>query len=475
MTSDRNNNLTISDFKLVKKIGEGAFGSVYMAQEKSTENIYAIKYIKVAMANRSNLKGLTEEIRILSSIDHPNIVSYKSAFWDKPKTHICLAMEFMGGGDLTRIIRKHKKNKSYIPQTKIWSYTIQLLNGLQVLHELNIIHRDIKSANCFISKSKEEIKLGDMNVSKVTKGSYTKTQVGTPLYISPEIWKGKQYDNKTDIWSLGCLIYEMCTLSHPFSGKNLPELRMRILSGKYPPIPRHYDKMLSVIIKECLQVDSSLRPSATKLLDNNIIQKKMGLLPNHLKLINFEKNRSKLIDTIKIPMNIKNIKLPRKNSTKSRESLMRSNSLGEKKSNRSLTEPEEIIKKKILAKKVIEKRMRSSYMSGKMGFLPKIKKEKFKAIAQKLVSKRIDIPRIKGVPTYDKENYRTKNMTRRTPEKELDFPTRVSKKNRASVNAYFYVARKSAQQNRCRISADRIREINHYNSELKTLVYSGKK
>ena len=127
-----------------------------------------------------------------------------------------------------------------------------MLTGLKVLHDLKIIHRDIKSANTFLSQDFEQIKLGDMNVSKVTKRDFAETQVGTPLYISPEIWQGKKYDYKTDIWSLGCLLYEMCTLNYPFLGMDMNSLKRSILKGRYAPIPNFYNNDLTLMIKKCL-------------------------------------------------------------------------------------------------------------------------------------------------------------------------------------------------------------------------------
>ena len=102
-----------------------------------------------------------------------------------------------------------------MPEAEIWHYFVQMVRGLQGLHDLNIVHRDIKSANLFMNKS-GLLKLGDMNVSKVAKRGFLETQTGTPYYASPEVWKDKPYDVKSDIWSLGCVLYELCTLSPPF-------------------------------------------------------------------------------------------------------------------------------------------------------------------------------------------------------------------------------------------------------------------
>lgn len=93
------------------------------------------------------------------------------------------------------------------------------LSGLKVLHHMKIVHRDIKTANIFISDGL--YKLGDLNVSKILDMGLAYTQTGTPYYASPEVWRDQPYDSKSDIWSLGCVIYEMCTLHPPFRAKDM--------------------------------------------------------------------------------------------------------------------------------------------------------------------------------------------------------------------------------------------------------------
>lgn len=111
-------------------------------------------------------------------------------------------MEYADDGDLFQKIRKQQKTKNYINEDEIWKIFIQILRGLKALHELQIMHRDLKSANVFLYKD-NTAKLGDLNVSKVAKQGLGYTQTGTPYYASPEVWQDKPYDFKSDIWSLG--------------------------------------------------------------------------------------------------------------------------------------------------------------------------------------------------------------------------------------------------------------------------------
>lgn len=114
-------------------------------------------------------------------------------------------MEFVGGGDLSDKISDLKKKRSHIKESIIWNYMIQILQGLNHLHEMKIIHRDIKTANIFLTGDYRTVKLGDLNVAIVAKNNFAQTQIGTPYYLAPEIWNNQIYDNKCDIFSLGCV------------------------------------------------------------------------------------------------------------------------------------------------------------------------------------------------------------------------------------------------------------------------------
>lgn len=311
---NRDREYTIDDFIVEKKIGEGSFGCVYRAKCKHTDDLVAIKKIKLSATNRSDIKNVANEVRVLCSIDHSNIVSYKCSFWDRYQSHICIVMEYLGGGDLSIKISNLKRKKQLMPEHQIWSYFVQMAKGLKVLHDMKIIHRDIKAANVFLSKDEREIKLGDMNVSKVVQQDFTRTRVGTPLYFSPEIWNGKSYDYKTDIWSLGCLLYEMCALNFPFNGNSMNDLKFCANRGRYTPIPSVYSKDMNEVIKMCLQIEDFKRPTVSKLLDHPIIREKMSKIDNVCMSDIYNNVEGKLIDTIQIPYDFRKMKLPSKKS-----------------------------------------------------------------------------------------------------------------------------------------------------------------
>jgi len=169
-------------------------------------------------------------------------------------------MEYADGGDLLNKITAHKKNKTNFSENEIWKMFAQMVSGLKSLHDLKICHRDLKCANMFLTKS-GRIKIGDLNVSKVAKIGLLYTQTGTPYYASPEVWKDKPYDAKSDIWSLGCVLYEMCALRPPFMAPDMKGLFSKVTTGHYPPLPKIYSSELSAIIKSLLQVNPSMRPT----------------------------------------------------------------------------------------------------------------------------------------------------------------------------------------------------------------------
>ena len=103
--------------------------------------------------------------------------------------------------------------------------------------------------------------MGDLNVSKVAKKGLLYTQTGTPYYASPEVWRDQPYDHKSDIWSLGCVLYEMCTLKPPFRANDMNGLYKKVLKGSFAPIGPKYSKKLETVVGKMLQVETNLRPS----------------------------------------------------------------------------------------------------------------------------------------------------------------------------------------------------------------------
>lgn len=174
-------------------------------------------------------------------------------------------MDFMDDGDLYQKIVRYQKAGKLIPEKTVWEIFLPIVRALRVLHSKNILHRDLKSANIFLQKD-APAKLGDLNVSKVAKKGLLYTQTGTPYYASPEVWKDLPYDSKSDIWSLGCVLYEIITLQPPFRAQDMNGLFKRVTKGAYPPIGPNYSPEIAQIVQRMLTVEAKLRPSCDQIL-----------------------------------------------------------------------------------------------------------------------------------------------------------------------------------------------------------------
>ena len=233
-------------------------------------------------------------------------------------------MEYADGGDLLQRINSLAKRKSRLSESDCWSYFIQILRGLQVLHDLKIVHRDIKCANVFLTKD-GTIKLGDLNVSKVAKRGLLSTQTGTPYYASPEVWCDKPYDLKSDIWSIGCVLFEMAALEPPFKARDMKGLFKSVTSGRIPSLPPSYSNDLNYMVRLMLQQAPALRPTCNQLLSRHHLQKNM---PAKL-LTDIGSESPGLIGTIKVPMNLGQItdRLPKAQYEEPKSKMTRSPSL----------------------------------------------------------------------------------------------------------------------------------------------------
>lgn len=257
--------MSITNFEVLSKIGEGSYSTVFKVKRVSDNQIYALKKVRLQRLKEKEKRNALNEIRILASVHHPNIISYKEAFFDEESQSLCLVMEFASNGDLYQRIMQYQKKGVYMSESFIWKLLIELTKGLKALHDLNILHRDLKSANVFLGNS-EEVKLGDMNVSKVSKECIMHTQTGTPYYASPEVWKDIPYDSKSDMWSLGCVVYEAACLKPPFRADDMESLYRRIIKGDYPPIPKSFSTDLQSVLTSLLKVNPSSRLSCSQIL-----------------------------------------------------------------------------------------------------------------------------------------------------------------------------------------------------------------
>ena len=305
----------MDDFQILSKLGEVAYSTVFKVKRIIDNQIYALKKVKLLNLSEKEKENSLNEVRILASVKSNFVVSYKEAFFDEKDNTLCIVMEFADRGDLYQQIVAHKKTAKFFEESDICRIFIQLVKGLKALHDLKILHRDMKSANVFLF-SNGCAKLGDLNVSKVARRGLGYTQTGTPYYASPEVWKDKPYDHKSDVWSLGCVLYEMITLRPPFRAKDMEGLFNKVCKGQFSRIPDRFSDDLFKIVQYLLQVNSIQRPSCEQILQHPIVLKRIEYFKS---FGSEEENEDKcLLKTIHMPKNLLFLsdKLPKPNYDK---------------------------------------------------------------------------------------------------------------------------------------------------------------
>nr|XP_030738271.1 serine/threonine-protein kinase Nek3 isoform X7 [Globicephala melas] len=252
----------MDSYTVLRVIGEGSFGRALLVQQESSNQMFAMKEIRLPKFF-SDTQNSRREAVLLAKMKHPNIVAFKESF--EAEGHLYIVMEYCDGGDLMQKI-KHQKGKLF-PEDMILNWFTQMCLGVNHIHKKRVLHRDIKSKNIFLTQ-KGKVKLGDFGSARLLSSpmAFACTYVGTPYYVPPEIWENMPYNNKSDIWSLGCILYELCTLKHPFQANSWKSLILKICQGSMSPLPSHYSYELQHLIKQMFKKNPSYRPSATTLL-----------------------------------------------------------------------------------------------------------------------------------------------------------------------------------------------------------------
>ena len=255
----------IKDYIIKERLGIGAFGIVFKVVKKTNNNIYVIKQIPLLGLSPEQKIEAKSEARILSSVRSNYIVRYYESF--EENNYLNIVMEFCDGGDLCEFLNKNKITKYLLKEDLIWNIFLKITIGLATLHKAKILHRDLKTLNIFMTKNLD-IKIGDFGVAKIlSKSGFAKTIIGTPYYLSPELCDEKPYNDKSDVWALGCILYELSTYSHPFNAKCQASLVLKILQDKPNPIHKYYSENLQKLINLILDKNYLTRPSCYDILN----------------------------------------------------------------------------------------------------------------------------------------------------------------------------------------------------------------
>ncbi|XP_035180298.1 serine/threonine-protein kinase Nek1 isoform X1 [Oxyura jamaicensis] len=256
----------------VQKIGEGSFGKAILVKAKENSQQYVIKEINISKMSNKEREESRREVAVLANMKHPNIVLYRESFEENGCLYI--VMDYCEGGDLFKKINAQKG--ILFSEDQILDWFVQICLALKHIHDRKILHRDIKSQNIFLTKD-GTVQLGDFGIARVLNSTVelARTCIGTPYYLSPEICQNRPYNNKSDIWALGCVLYEMCTLKHAFEAGNMKNLVLKIISGSFPPVSMHYSYDLRNLLSQLFKRNPKDRPSVNSILEKNFIAKRV--------------------------------------------------------------------------------------------------------------------------------------------------------------------------------------------------------
>lgn len=272
-------------YAFIKKVGEGSFGAAILCQhdtDKERDTKAIVKMIDISRASKQEKDDALKESKVLASLKHPYIVRYRESF--NEDGWLCIVMDYCEGGDLSGRIKNARQSSKIFPQDQVVRWFTQAILALKYIHDLHILHRDLKSGNFFLSKS-GNIKMGDFGIAKVLEctAACAQTQIGTPYYLSPEICHGKNYAWSSDIWSMGCILYEMCARKVPFDAPDLKSLIHKITKEPAPEIPADYSVGVRNLGKELLDRDPNKRPPAAEILKRPVVQEMVRRMLDEVK------------------------------------------------------------------------------------------------------------------------------------------------------------------------------------------------
>ena len=251
------------NYKIIDKILENDFSKIYKVLNEKEKKYYYIKQISINNLGEEEIKYIQDEVKFFSNCNIQHTIKYINSFKDNNNYNIL--MEYYDGSFLNKFIKKYKNKNKFIEEDIIYNIILDLCLGIKEIHENNLIHRDLKPENIFITKD-NKIKINDFGISK--KFKYKSALIGTNKYMAPEMIKGEKYNNKIDIWALGCIIYELFTLKMCFQGENLFDIVNKIINEKHGKIDENkYNYKWQWLIDLLLKKKYEERPDINKVYE----------------------------------------------------------------------------------------------------------------------------------------------------------------------------------------------------------------
>lgn len=258
----------MENYEKIKSIGRGAYGTVYLCRRNSDRCHVIIKQIPVEEMSKEERVAAKNEVQVLSMLKHPNIIAYLESFVEEKA--LMIVMEYAQGGTMYTFLEE--REGKLLDEDEIIRLFVQIVLALCHVHQQNILHRDLKTQNILLNKTRKVVKIGDFGISKILSSkSKANSVIGTPCYISPELCEGKPYNQKSDIWALGCVLYELATLKKAFEASNLPALVMKIMKGNFIPISERYSEDFKNLVLNMLQVDPAKRPTLRQIMAQPLV------------------------------------------------------------------------------------------------------------------------------------------------------------------------------------------------------------
>ncbi|XP_040414790.1 serine/threonine-protein kinase Nek9 isoform X4 [Cygnus olor] len=269
----------------IRILGRGAFGEATLYRRTEDDSLVVWKEVDLTRLSEKERRDALNEIVILALLQHENIIAYYNHFMDN--TTLLIELEYCNGGNLyDKILRQ--KDKLFEEEMVLW-YLFQIASAVSCIHRAGILHRDIKTLNIFLTKA-NLIKLGDYGLAKKLNSEYSmaETLVGTPYYMSPELCQGVKYNFKSDIWAVGCVIFELLTLKRTFDATNPLNLCVKIVQGNraMEVDSTVYSRELIQMVHSCLDQDPEKRPTADELLEQPILSKRRREMEEKVTLLN---------------------------------------------------------------------------------------------------------------------------------------------------------------------------------------------